>query len=171
MSWRITARTAKGRTASMTYRASDGFAGQVAMQGGPLYAWGVIDGVAGNDLALRNLTGANYREFRVFALRGTRFAEVLSPRGKGTTWGIGGGSAAMYSYQFSTRKGVRYVAEYSGERVPGKPGPYIGPRQTYAWTKGAWRHVKSEKRVSISVAASERLYGFYGARLTYTDIP
>ncbi len=158
--YRLTMRTAKGRTASIDVRAqtdvpvaSDIWVGATG-----------IDGVHGNEIVLNLLTVGDASNIRAYAWRGGKIV-VVPAAGRPTRWPnwhlmwVQYNQASGWTFSQS-RSGIRYVTHHD-LKGSSSGRTFTGTNTLYRWQGSGWRKV-SVKRVQMSRQAAAALTDLNG---------
>lgn len=170
--FRLSTRTATGRTASKLIRVNDDD------MGGPdaRTAWigaGVIDGARGADVVLDVNGGGPYADFPVYNVYTMRSGswQLLSPPGAprgDNTWDVTNGETYKAGYAFSTtRAGVRrvVVSRLTMSNDDLVRARFAGTRTTYRWDRTRWVKVGTQRVRGLTRAQASALAGLNGVTL------
>lgn len=151
--WRLTTRTAKGRTSSVVVEAP-------WLYGSPAwYGASRLDGQKGSELVVRSGFGAHTSFFRVFTWRAGKLVAQTDPSTGELDWVTDGALSVSQGYRVTTSGGRRvlvasqYLRDFSTD-----PDVMSGTVQRFAWRRGAWRplgtHTATVRDTAPQVAAA-----------------
>lgn len=159
--WRLTTRTARGRSSSVVVETPWLF-GEPAW-----YGAAALDGAPGAELVVRSGFGAHTAMFRMFSWRGGRLVAQADPSTGDAEWSTDGALSVSKGYRFTTRRGVTTLTASIYERdFSRNPNVMDGTVRTYTWRSGAWRATSVRTgRVLDSSPHVANAYGWNAAGL------
>lgn len=159
--YRLSVRTAKGRTASLPVyvdNTSDPSAKDVWV--------GVtgVDGVLGNEVML-DLGGGlgDFGWFHTYTWRNGKLVPLAAPGSSRTSrsWPVTFPPFPVSGWTFSMKGSTRYVVHH--QLNPSASGrTYSGTNTTYRWTSKGWKKVSTAKSGVVSRATAEKMSDFRG---------